>query len=424
MLVRLHTSVALRATAGLALALTVGGCGKSASSSSGAHSSAVAEAPSTPASCAETVLKTLRRVAMHIYEQGLSGERPRTAARIISASAGLREAVEHGDATATRAAAKALVAGGHVTSLRVLSGGRALADVGSPSVTPLHGTLTGASGQPIASYVTSVWSDEGLLAETSGVTHSRIAIRAHGRSIGGSFALRPGALAAKGTMKLGGERYQYTSFRAEAFPSGALRIYLLKPVSATTGLCGKTGEDTIVNTLSRIAHIIYAGEAGRRARMQVQRVQHDQPLLRAAAARDPVATKAAIETLLTDHVVRLRVSVGGKLLSDVGGPYVLAPVAGQLRMPGRTIGSFLLSIQDDEGYLRLTKRLVGVRVLMYMDRAHPQLVKNSLGPSPGKVPASGSYEYRGHRFRVFTLNATAFPDGPLTIRVLVPMPYS
>jgi hypothetical protein len=53
-----------------------------------------------------------------------------------------------------------------------------------------------------------------------------------------------------------------------------------------------------------------------------------------------------------------------------------------------------------------------------------QLVKNSLGPEPGEPPASGSYTYRGQRYRVFTVDATAFPSGPLTIRVLVPIPYS
>jgi len=36
-------------------------------------------------------------------------------------------------------------------------------------------------------------------------------------------------------------------------------------------------------------------------------------------------------------------------------------------------------------------RLAGLRVLMYMNS---QLVKNSLGPSPGTVPPSGSYVYR------------------------------
>jgi hypothetical protein len=125
--------------------------------------------------------------------------------------------------------------------------------------------------------------------------------------------------------------------------------------------------------------------------------------------------------LLTQHIVRLRVSAGGRLLSDVGGPYVLAPVNATLRLGGRTIGSFVLSIQDDEGYLRLTKRLAGLDVLMYMGS---KLVKNSLGPMPGTVPASGTYHYRGHTFRVFTLHAKAFPSGPLRIVVLIPIPYS
>jgi hypothetical protein len=150
-------------------------------------------------------------------------------------------------------------------------------------------------------------------------------------------------------------------------------------------------------------------------------VQSDPALLRAVAARDPQATRVAIGNLLTEHIVRLRVNVGGRLLQDVGGPYVLAPVPGVLRAGGRTIGTFVLSIQDDEGYLRLVRRLGGMYVLMYMGNT---LVKNSLGPAPGSVPASGPYTYRGRSFRVFTLDATAFPSGPLRVRVLVPIPYA
>ena len=63
---------------------------------------------------------------------------------------------------------------------------------------------------------------------------------------------------------------------------------------------------------------------------------------------------------------------------------------------------------------------MGLRVLMYMGSS---LVKNSLGPSPGTVPDSGAYSYRGSSYRVYTLHAHAFPSGPLTIRVLIPVPY-
>jgi hypothetical protein len=425
MLARLQMpSPAIRTLAALAVLATLGGCGKGGGS--GAQTAAVAGAPAKPATCAATVLAALGRVATRIYREGVSSERTGSAAHLIAASSSLREAVERADPAVARAAAQALVSGGHMTNLRVIRGGRVLADVGGPAVAPLHGTLTGAGGRRIGSYVASVWADEGLIAETNGVTGGRLALRVKGRSVGGSLALPPGPLPREGTLTLGGRRYQYTSFHGEAFPSGALRVYLLRPISATAGLCGSTPEDTVVHTLSRIASLIYAGEAGGRTLAQVRRVQGDQALLRAVAARNPLATKVAIEALLTEHIVRLRVSAGGSLLADVGGPFVLAPVTAPLRLAGRTIGSFVLSIQDDEGYLRLTRRLAGLRVLMYMNAntLHPQLVKNSLGPSPGTVPASGAYEYRGRPFRVFTVNALAFPSGPLTIRVLVPIPYS
>jgi hypothetical protein len=417
------SSPATPAIALLAVILALTGCAKGGGGSS-SRTSALAESPAKPATCAATVLATLGHVARRIYREGVSSERTGAAAHLIAASSSLREAVEGAKAGAVRAAAAALVAGGHITNLRVSSGGRLLADAGGPAVAPLRGVLRGRSGHAIGSYVTSVWADEGLIDETNGVTGGRIALRVGARSVGGSLALPTGPLAREGTLTLGGHRYQYTSFAGRVYPSGALRVYLLRTIASTASLCGSSAEETVVHTLGRIASLIYAGEAGARTLAQVRRVQRDQALLHAVAARDRPATKAAIESLLTEHIVRLRVSASARLLADVGGPFVLAPVSAPLRLNGRTIGSFVLSIQDDEGYLRLTRRLAGLRVLMFMHPAHPQLVKNSLGPSPGTVPASGSYEYRGSSFRVFTVNARAFPSGPLTIRVLIPIPYS
>jgi hypothetical protein len=368
-------------------------------------------------------MDVLVRVARRIYRQGVASERTRSAAHLIAASKELRQAVERGDARATTAAARTLVAGGHMTNLRVMAAGRVLADVGGAAVTPLRGTLTGARGKPIGTYLTSVWADEGLIAETNGVTGGRLALRVKGRSVGGSMELPPGRLPPEGTLTLGGVRYQYASFGGKAYPSGAMRVYLLKTHRSIAPFCASGTEDTVVSTLSRIAHLIYAAEGGRRTLPQVRRVQADATLIDAVARRDAAATAKAIKALLTEHIVRLRVITGGRVLADVGGPYVLAPVTAPLRRGGRTIASFVLSIQDDEGYLRLTRRLVGLRVLMYQGRERT-LVKNSLGPSPGGVPANGPYSYRGQRYRVFTVDAQAFPSGPLTIRVLVPIPYS
>ena len=412
----------------LALLAALAGCG----SASGDGESAAARAreasetaPQAPAACPATVMHALAEIAKHVYHEGISSERTRAALRLVTGSLALRKAVERGDAAATQAVARSLIAGGRITNLRVVregaGAGQLLADAGRGAVAPLRGTITDAGGAPIASFTTSVWSDEGIVAETNGIAQSSTVLRAGGRSVAGALALPSGELPTKGTLRVGGVTYRYSSIAAQRYPSGSVRIYLFRRARAVQALCGATARETLVNTLAEVARAVYAGEGGSRAQTQVRRVQHDPALLRAVAARDPEAARLAIDNLLTEHIVRLRVSVEGKLLRDVGGPYVLAPVTAALRSGGREIGTFVLSIQDDEGYLRLTGRLAGLDVLMYMNGT---LVKNSLGSSPGSVPDSGSYSYRGRRFVVFTVHAGAFPSGPLPIKVLVPIPYS
>ncbi|HWJ50356.1 MAG TPA: hypothetical protein VNR42_05005 [Solirubrobacteraceae bacterium] len=417
--VRAHLS-ATRASTALLLAAALVGCGTSTKGGP----TAKATTALTSGDCPTTVLRTVGHVLERVYREGVSSERTAVAKHLIEASVPLRAAVERGNAPAVSAAAHTLLKSGHMTNLRIARAGRTLADLGSAALAPLQGTLTGAGGTPIATYTTSVWADRGFLDEARGVAEGLISLRAGGRSVGGSLELPAGSLPNEGTIARGRASYRYTSFPAESFPSGSLRVYVLRTVASTTPLCGRTSEDTLVNTLHHVANLIYAAETGARRQEQVKRVQGYRPLLEAVARRNPTATEAAIHVLLHQHVVRMRVSAGGRLLADVGGPYVLAPVTAPLRLHGRTVGSVELSIQDDEGYKRLAGRLAGLRVLMYMNASHPTLVKNSLGPEPGAVPAGGLYQYRGSTFHVFTVHAQAFPSGPLTIRVLVPIPYS
>ena len=411
-----------RVVALLALLALLAGCGSGV-----AGSRARADADQT---CPQTVMATLASVLTRIYGEGIHSERTASARAMIEGSAALRAAIENNDAPAAQKAVRALIATGHMTNVQITTAsGRRLVDLGGAALAPLQGTIKGASGKPIASYVTSVWSDVGFVSESSGVAEGLIGLRAGERSLGGSAALPAGPLPAAGTISWRGAPYQFSSLAARAYPSGKpVRVYLFKTVATTERLCGADSEDTQVNTLERIANLIYVGERGPRTLSQVRRVQRNQALLQAVARRDPAATKRAAEVLLHHHLVRLRVSAGGKLLYDLGGPFVLAPVHAPLRLHGRQIGSIVISIQDDEGYLRLTNRLVGLRVLMYMRGAggQPRLVKNSLGPGApplASVPASGSYSFHGASYRVFTVNAEAFPSGPLTIRVLVPEPY-
>jgi hypothetical protein len=388
----------------------------------------------TPSACGATVLQALSQVTQRVYDEGVSSERTEIAERLIKGSRALREAVERNDPAAARTAAEALLPGGHLTNLTVVSrDGKTLTSVGAEgALAPVHGSIAGANGAPIASFVTSVWADRGFLSELKGVVEGDVALReSDNHSLDGSFGMPAGTIPPAGTLTEHGTVFQYDSFPASVYPSGSLRVYLLRTAGSTAHFCGATPQDTLVNTLARVAALIYAGEGGPHALLQVHNAQQNGALLQAVAERNPIAARKAVVGLVYDrsHIVRLRVSAGGHLLADVGGPYVLAPVSAPLRLHGKQVGELELSIQDDEGYLRLARRLVGLDVLMYMNPAgaHPELVKNSLGPGVGgfsSVPASGIYHYRGHTFRVFTLDARAFPAGTLLIRVLVPIPYT
>jgi hypothetical protein len=418
--------LALIALAGLAAALALTGCGTSLKHAGDEASAEVDGA--TTASCGASVLGALGHVATRVYAEGIHSERTTSAMHIVEGSSALRTAVEAGDAGRARAAAASLLATGHLTDLRIVRGGKVIVEMGGPALAPLHGTLTSASGRPIANYVTSVWSAGGIVAETNGIAEATTVIRSartpsDTHAVAGSFPLPSGSLPAQGTLTKEGVAYQFTSYPASAYPDGApLRVYLLRTVASVRPLCGTSDEETTVNTISRIARLIYDGETGSRTGPRMRRVSENPALLRAVARREPQAAHAAIIALLNHHIVRIRVNAGGRLLSDVGGPYVLAPISAPLRLGGRTtIGSATISIQDDEGYKRLAARLAGLDVVMYMG---PKLVKSTIGFSPGAVPTSGPFSYHGRNYRTYTFAAKAFPSGPLRITVLIPIPYS
>jgi len=414
----------MRAAILLAAAAALGGCGSSLPSGLVAHASSGGEPQSikNASECAATVVDTLGDIAKHVYHEGVASSRTASARFLITHSIPLREAIERNDPRVALAAARALIATGHMTNVTVLRGTSRLLQAGKPgALAPIAGRIMSAQGAPIATFIASVWADDSYISEINGISEGAAALRAGPRSIGDSFPLPARELSAEGSLNERGVSYRYTSFPVTAYPSGLQRVYLLRSITSTARLCGHTQEDTVFNTVSHVATLIYTGETGPLTLPQIRRVQHNQALLHAVAEREPAATKLAIDNLLNEHIVRLRVSAQGQLLSDVGGPFVLAPVRAPLRLNGRTIGSFVLSIQDDLGYRLLAQRLAGVDVLMQMGT---RTVMSSLDPVPTQVPAQGPFVYMGHNYRVFTINAEAFPSGPLTIRVLIPIPYS
>jgi hypothetical protein len=217
----------------LVLALAgLAGCGSSGyQASPAAHVSAATPTVNVSSGCSEAVLTTLSSVVQRVYREGVFSERTASAEYLIRSSTALRAAVESNSPTAARVAARALLKTGHLTNVTVMRGSKTLVDVGGPALAPLHGTLTGARGAPIGSYVASVWADDGFLIEAGGITQGLVALRAGEHSLGGSSSLGTGVLADSGSLTRAGVPYRYTSFPAVAYPSGAVRVYVLLPAS-------------------------------------------------------------------------------------------------------------------------------------------------------------------------------------------------
>ena len=121
------------------------------------------------------------------------------------------------------------------------------------------------------------------------------------------------------------------------------------------------------------------------------------------------------------HIVRLRVTQGSTVLADVGGPYIIAPVGGSLRFHGRTVGHYVLSVQDDLGYVKLETRFIGAPLVLHVGSARIP-VEGTLAPGPANIPAHGPLSYHGARYQAFSFSGRAFPSGTLRVSLLIPLP--
>ena len=194
------------------------------------------------------------------------------------------------------------------------------------------------------------------------------------------------------------------------------------------GACAERTAATIAAVETLVARRIYAGELhGREARLDAARVAGYRPLVAALARGDAAAVRAAVHALVYTphwHIVRLRVTRGGGVLADVGGPHVLAPVGGTLRVGGRPVAHFVMSVQDDLGYVKLVTRFIGAPVDLYEGPPARAFVMGTLRPAP-RAPADGELaQAAGARYVAATVPARAFPAGGLEAALFVPQAQS
>jgi hypothetical protein len=346
------------------------GCGGGGARVSNA-SNASTPIPVAGGSCAQTVDATLQGVAARIYTQAASGRNVLSSRRRLARSASLAAAVKAGSPAATRAALRPLLKA-QIHRIEIVSRGRVLARYGtSPALAPVHGTLAGGAGR----YTMAVATDAAIAGVTQAVTGEKVSI---------TRGTVPGAL------------------HATAFPHGALSIALVRPAAAAS-TCGADGASTVTDTIGAVAErLLHAEAAGQATARVLRHVARDRGFQAAVAQDDPAALRRAIIRFFRTrwlHVVRIRATTAsGRLVGDVGGPFVLAPASGAVRTPGgRLLGHVTLSLQDDTGFIKLVRRFTGAGVVL----------RTAGGVVPGSTPApTGS---------VFAFEATAFPSGPLHV---------
>jgi hypothetical protein len=239
---------------------------------------------------------------------------------------------------------------------------------------------------------------------------------------GTAVALIAAGLAACGASarSIGGSTGRYPSSAATTAASA----------SSTGGSsgppCGAAAAEVLARAAGSVAVRVYAGElSGSETKSDQRQVEGFTPLLSALSGGQRAAVNEAVTSLVFSHthVVRLRVTRGSTVLADVGGPFILAPVGGTLRFHGQTVGHYVLSVQDDLGYVKLVSRFVGAPLLM-RSGSHGVPVEGLLTPGPASIPAHGPVRYRNVTYEAFSFNASSFPSGPLRISLLLPLPAS
>jgi hypothetical protein len=356
--------------------------------------------------CGDVVATTLRAIARRIYAQAAHGANVQASLRRLHRSTALAAAVRRGDAAATRAAVVPLLKH-QIHRIIITRGSRVLATIhGAPALAPVHGILRDAAGVPVGRFVLAVSNQTAIARITQTLTGAPVTL---------SSASAP---APAGT---GGARI--VSYSGTAFPRGRLRVRLAIGAQALQR-CGPTARATVAATVGAIGERLAHAESSGSAVVRVLQHVATDPGFRAAVANDdPAALRTAIIRFFRTrslHVVRIRATTAdGRLVGDVGGPYVLSPATTTVRdAHGRLLGQVTLSVQDDTGFIKLMHRFTGAAVILQTPAG--TVPGSSLRPAPPGIPARGTLTARGRLYDTYTFAARAFPDGPLSVALLLP----
>lgn len=413
--------------AALALAGLCGGCGSSAPSGGDPAVTLTNTASRTPVArdCKGASLEALERVGHSLYEESATGRIVAQASFRLANSQPLATAVARGDGTASMRVLRSLLRN-QIVSVRVQHAGRTLARIErGAGIAPAQGRLE-LGGQTVGTFTVSVQGANGYAQTAAGLTAAQVVMRSGRRVLASTLRPAPaGSSSNRREATISGVGYRVDTFVGRAFPDRPLTVSLLVPESALTAGCphggaGLSAPQARANAWGRVAERVYDAEhLGGKAKRILGIVERSPAFRAAVLTGDARATRAAIVGFFRAHlhVVRVRVERAGRLLVDVGGPYVLAPIPGVIRGPHGQAAHFELAIQDDLGFTILARAFTGAQTLM---RIGERQVMGTLRPGPARIPDRGQVSYRGVTYRAYSFNGEAFPSGRLRISLLYP----
>jgi hypothetical protein len=424
-----------RTTVGALLLVACAGCGSGGRAGTGvtitdtAAKTPIARTPLAK-DCPGATLQALEGVGHYVYEESASGRIMAEALYRLESSRALAEATARDDDAAVKRVLRSLLLN-QIASVQVVRAGHTLARIESGiGIAPASGRLV-LDGELVGTFTLSVQGVNGYAQTTSSLTSTQVLVRSEGRTLRNTLRLAPATLSAlrknPREVSLAGKSYRVDTFAGRAFPNRPISITLLVPSSSIAANCApavahSNPAQARADAWGMVAERVYDGEhEGSKADLILSYVEHSRAFREAVLAGNAHATRAAIIGFFRSHlhVVRVRVMRAGRLLIDVGGPHVLAPIHGVLRdARGRVAAHFELAIQDDLGFTLLARAFTGAQTLM---REGTRQVMGTLRPGPVSIPDRGRVTYRGTAYEAYSFDAEAFPSSALRISLLYPM---
>jgi hypothetical protein len=158
---------------------------------------------------------------------------------------------------------------------------------------------------------------------------------------------------------------------------------------------------------------------GSAAHTQLTRIAQDPTLLGALRAGQFAAALTEANRQLTQHVVRIRVARGSRLLVDANPSSfsVNGPTLELRQHDGSALGQLRITIQDVLGFVKLVHKFTHAELLVLGRRG--AVVTSLPALAHRSLPASGCMSTAGRTYLTRSFGQVSFTGDPVTVWVLV-----